>query len=38
MKVAAIGRRNGKAFQAFHVFLTTLCTTQKSLLQLMRDR
>ena len=38
VEVAAIGRRDGKAFQATHVFLTSLCTTPDALLQLVRDR
>ena len=38
VEVAAIGRRDGKAFQATHVFLTSLRTTPDALLQLVRDR
>ena len=38
VEVAAIGRRGGKAFQATHVFLTSLRTTPDALLQLVRDR
>jgi hypothetical protein len=36
--VAAIGRRDGKALQATHVFHTSLRTTPEALLQLVRDR
>jgi len=38
VEVAAIGRRDGKAFQATNVFLTSLRTTPQALLQLVRDR
>jgi predicted transposase YbfD/YdcC len=38
VEVAATGRRNGKAFQATHLFLTSLRTTPDALLQLVRDR
>ena len=38
VEVAAIGRRDGKAFHATHVFLTSLRTTPDTLLQLVRDR
>ena len=38
VEVAAIGRRDGKAFQATHLFLTSLRTTPDALLQLVRDR
>lgn len=38
VKLAAIGRRNSKAFQALHVFLTSLRITQEALLQRVRDR
>ena len=38
VEVAATGRRDGKAFQAIHLFLTSLRTTPDALLQLVRDR
>ena len=38
VEVAAIGRRDGKVFQATHVFLTSLRTTPDALQQLVRDR
>ena len=38
VEVAAIGRRDGKAFQAIHLILTRLHTTPDALLQLVRDR
>jgi hypothetical protein len=38
VEVAANGRRDGKAFQATHLFLTSLRTTPQALLQLVRDR
>ena len=38
MEVAATGRCDGKAFQATHLFLTSLRTTPQVLLQLVRDR
>ena len=36
--VTASGTRNGKAFHATHLFLTSLRTTPEALLQLVRDR
>jgi predicted transposase YbfD/YdcC len=36
--VAATGSRDGKPFQARHLFLTSLRTTPEALLQLVRDR
>jgi predicted transposase YbfD/YdcC len=38
VEVAATGRRDGKAFQSTHLFLTSLHTTPQALLQLVRDR
>ena len=38
VEVAASGTRDGKPFQATHLFLTSLRTTPEALLQLMRDR
>ena len=38
MEVTASGTRDGKLFQATHLFLTSLRTTPESLLQLVRDR
>ena len=38
MEVAATGRRDGKAFQATHLFFTSLRITPQALLQLVRDR
>ncbi len=38
MDVTASGTRNGKPFQASHLFLTSLRTTPEALLQLVRDR
>jgi len=38
VEVAAMGRRDGKAFQATHVFLTSLRPTPEVSLQLLRDR
>lgn len=37
-EVAATGSRAGKAFQAKHMFVTSLRTTPDVLLQLVRDR
>jgi len=36
--VTATGSREGRPFQATHLFLTSLRTTPKALLQLVRDR
>ena len=38
VEVAATGSRNGKPFQATHLFLSSLRTTPEALLQLVRDR
>lgn len=38
MEVTATGSRDGKPFQARHLFLTSLRTTPEALLQLVRDR
>jgi predicted transposase YbfD/YdcC len=38
MEVTASGTRDGKLFQATHLFLTSLRTTPEALLQLVRDR
>jgi predicted transposase YbfD/YdcC len=38
VEVTATGSRNGKPFQAQHLFLTSLRTTPEALLQLVRDR
>ncbi len=38
MEVSATGTRDGKPFQATHLFLTSLRTTPEALLQLVRDR
>ena len=38
MEVHTTGTRDGKPFQARHLFLTSLRTTPKALLQLVRDR
>jgi predicted transposase YbfD/YdcC len=38
VEVAASGTRDGKPFQATHLFLTSLRTTPEALLQLVRDR
>ena len=38
VEVTASGTRDGKLFQATHLFLTSLRTTPESLLQLVRDR
>jgi predicted transposase YbfD/YdcC len=38
VEVTASGRRDGKPFQANHLFLTSLRTTPEALLQLVRDR
>jgi hypothetical protein len=39
VEVTASGvRRDGKPFQATHLFLTSLRTTPEALLQLVRDR
>ena len=38
LEVAATGGRDDKHFQATHLFLTSLRTTPKALLQLVRDR
>lgn len=38
VEVTATGRRDGKPFQATHLFLTSLRTTPEALLQLVRDR
>ena len=38
MEVIATGTRDGKPFQASHVFLTSLRTTPEALLQLVRER
>ncbi len=37
MEVAASGTRDGRPFQAIHLFLTTLRTTPEAMLQLVRD-
>ncbi len=38
VEVTASGTRDGKPFQASHLFLTSLRTTPEALLQLVRDR
>ncbi|MCP9819866.1 ISAs1 family transposase [Synechococcus sp. Cruz-9H2] len=38
VEVIAVGIRDGKIFQATHLFLTSLRTTPEALLQLVRDR
>ncbi len=38
VEVAAIGRRDGKAFEGIHVLLTSLRTTLDALLRQVRDR
>ena len=38
MEVTARGTRDGRPFQATHLFLTSLRTTPEALLQLVRDR
>jgi predicted transposase YbfD/YdcC len=38
VEVTANGRRDGKLFQAQHLFLTSLRTTPQALMQLVRDR
>jgi hypothetical protein len=38
VEVRASGRRDGKPFQASHLFLTSLRTNPQALLQLVRDR
>jgi hypothetical protein len=38
VEVMATGSRDGKPFQATHLFLTSLRTTPEALLQLVRDR
>jgi predicted transposase YbfD/YdcC len=38
VEVSATGTRDGKPFQATHLFLTSLRTTPEALLQLVRDR
>lgn len=38
VEVSATGTREGKPFQATHLFLTSLRTTPEALLQLVRDR
>jgi predicted transposase YbfD/YdcC len=38
VEVTASGSREGRPFQATHLFLTSLRTTPKALLQLVRDR
>ena len=38
VEVAATGTRDGKPFQATHLFLTSLRTTPEALLKLVRDR
>jgi len=38
VEITATGRRDGKPFQATHLFLSSLRTTPKALLQLVRDR
>jgi len=38
VEVMATGSRDGKPFQATHLFLTSLRTTPQALLQLVRDR
>lgn len=38
MEVTATGSRDGKPFQATHLFLNSLRTTPQALLQLVRDR
>jgi hypothetical protein len=38
VELQAIGRRDGKPFEARHLFLTSLRTTAKALLRLIRQR
>ena len=38
VEMSADGSRDGKPFQATHLFLTSLCTTPEALLQLVLDR
>jgi hypothetical protein len=38
VEVVATGTRDGKPFQAIHLFLTSLRTTPEALLQLVRER
>jgi len=38
VEMSATGTRDGKPFQAIHLFLTSLRTTPESLLQLVRNR
>ena len=38
MEVSATGTRDGRPFQATHLFLTSLRTTPKALLRLVRER
>jgi len=38
VEVTVSGTRDSRPFQATHLFLTSLCTTPKALLQLVRDR
>jgi len=38
VEAAAIGSRDGKAFEAIHLFLTSLSTTPEALLRLVRER
>ena len=38
MEVSADGTRDGKPFQAQHLFITSLRTTPEALLRLVRDR
>ena len=38
VEMTATGTRNGRPFQATHLFLTSLRTTPEALLQLVRDR
>ena len=38
LEMTATGTRDGKPFQAQHLFLTSLRTTPEALLQLVRDR
>jgi predicted transposase YbfD/YdcC len=38
VEITASGTRDGKPFQAIHLFLTSLRTTPEALLQLVRDR
>jgi hypothetical protein len=38
VEVFAVGTRDGKPFQATHLFITSLRTTPETLLRLVRDR